>query len=159
MARSISSAAAPAQGAGDALHDVGADAACGVGAGDAAGVRVLALAGRAALDVGVAGAAAADVAGGLLLDHGLQFVRLLERHDGSLDRGVGVAGTAAARVEAAHAGTGSGGDGLSRDASRGSGLRSAEEVASAAAARVREGVLRDGGVRLVDGKARHRGVV
>jgi hypothetical protein len=120
-AKSVSSAGAAAQGAGDALHDVGADAARGVGAGDAAGVRVLALAGGGALDEGVAGAAAA-------------------------------------RVEAADAGAGSGGDGLSGNAGSGSGLRGAEEVASAAAAGVREGVLRDGGVRLVDGEARHRGV-
>lgn len=139
--------------AAQALHDGGSEAAGRAGAADAAGVAVLTLGGPPGGRVGVAGAAAADVAEGLLLDLALHLVLLLEGHDGARGLGPGVAGAAAARVEAA--GAGLGGDGLGGDARRRRGLGGAEEVAGAAPSRVEVRVLRNRGVRLVDSQAGH----
>lgn len=86
---------------------------------------------------------------------------VLKRQDGALDVAVGVAGAAAAAVEAARggdaAGRGAGRAGVERrgDAGGGGGGGSAQEVAGATAAGVDVGVLRNGGVRLGDGVARH----
>lgn len=139
--------------AAQAFHDGRSEAAGRAGTADAAGVAVLTLSGAGAGHVGVAGAAAANIAGRLLLHLALELVLLLEGHDGACGLGLGVAGAATARVEAAGARPGR--DGLGRDARRGGGLGGAEEVASAAPSRVEVRVLRNRGVRLVDSQAGH----
>jgi len=143
-----------AAGVAETAPEPGADAAVG-----AVGVTTrlgLARSGDGAEDV--AGTAAADVGdGGGLLAH-LGALELLVKVQGlALSRGVDVARTAAARVEAGGGG-GAGGwyrGGTDGDAGGRGSLGGTEEVASAATARVGVAVLGHGGVRLGDGVRRH----
>lgn len=90
--------------------------------------------------------------GGLVAELGAVEL-LLKGEGGALLSGMGVAGTAAARVEAGGGGARSrDGSGDARGCRR---LGSPEEVASTAATRVGVAVLSDGGVRLGDGVGRH----
>lgn len=115
--------------------------------------------GGAELVEDVASATAANVGhdGGLVADLGAGEL-LVKGHDRASDRGVGVAGTAAARVESgAAASDGHGGGDLGGDAGRGSRLGGAEEVAGTATARVGVAVLGHGRVWLGDEVGRHLG--
>lgn len=143
--------------AADAAPEARLGAAVGaVGVSPAELGRVL-LGGGGAGAEDVSGATAAYVAdgGSLLADLGAgEF--LVEGEDRALGFGVSVAGTAPAGVETA--GAGGGGSSGGRDTGGSGGLRSTEEVASTATARVGVAVLGNGGVRLGDGvERRHFG--
>lgn len=142
--------------AAQAAKEAGPDAA--VGAGTVPAIR--GVAGNAVLPVllleldttveDVAGTTTSDMAdrGSLLAGHG-EGILLLDGQSATLNGGVDVARSAAARVEAA-GGEGLGWGELSDGAGGGGCRRSTEEVACTAAAGVSVGVLDDGGVRLVD---------
>lgn len=106
----------------------------------------------------VAGTSTADVShGGSLLAHLSTGELFVEGKDGSLDGSMGVAGTAAAGVEAAGALGGRDRGSLGRNAGGRGSCRGSEEVACTTTSGVRKAVFGNGGVGFGDGISGHFG--